>query len=65
MDGLSLHQRMLQDPHFRESLEAAQTSGQKLHVLQNAGFSITQIQNVAKGVSNVAETIFEGSPPCK
>ncbi|NGX35305.1 MAG: hypothetical protein K1000chlam1_00126 [Candidatus Anoxychlamydiales bacterium] len=58
MEGISL--TLMRDPQLRESLRSAQTSGQKVHILQEAGFSASEIHTAAKQTAKFHGHIFQG-----
>ncbi len=58
MEGISL--TLMRDPQLRESLRSAQTSEQKIHILQVAGFSASEIHNAAEKISKFNGQIFHG-----
>ena len=59
MEGLSLTQRMMQEPALRASLEKAQTPEQQLSVLRAKGFSDSEI-NTARQTTKFSTHMYQG-----
>lgn len=65
MVDIRLTQNIMRDPQLRESLKSAQTPEQKIHVLEEAGFSNKEITKAAEQTADFAGTVFLGDGPCK
>ena len=68
MSEINLVQRLRTDSQFRESLRTAETSEQKISILEDAGFSSSDIHNAADRISDssmkVFNKLFAGMAPC-